>query len=51
MISGPILKPKDTWRYLGFIFDRKLLFHQHINFYANKAVSTVKCMKILGNSI
>ena len=51
MISGPILKPKDTWGYLGFIFDRKLSFHQHINFYANKAVSTVKCMKILGNSI
>jgi len=26
-IGGPILYPKDTWRYLGFIFDRKLLFY------------------------
>jgi len=25
------------------------LFQYHINFYANKAISTIKCMKILGN--
>ena len=25
-ISSPLLIPKDMWRYLGFIFDRKLLF-------------------------
>ena len=49
-ISGPILKPKDTWRYLGFIFNRKLLFHQHVNFYMNKTISTIKYMKVLGNS-
>ena len=49
-IGGPILRPKDSWRYLGFIFDRKLTFHKHIDFYANKAISTVKCMKLLGNS-
>ena len=30
--------------------DRKLLFHQHVNFYSNKAISMVKCMKILSNS-
>jgi len=42
---------KDTWKYLGFIFDRKLLFHQHIDYYSNKAISTVKCMKILGNLV
>ena len=42
---------KDTWKYLGFIFDRKLLFHQHIDYYSNKAISTIKCMKILGNSV
>jgi len=42
--------PKDTWRYLGFIFNRKLCFRQHIDFYANKAISMVKCIKILGNS-
>ena len=49
-IGGPTLCPKDTWKYLGFIFDRKLMFHQHINYYLNKAISTVKCMKLLGNS-
>jgi len=32
-IGSPILKPKNTWKYLGFIFDRKLLFYQHIYFY------------------
>jgi len=36
---------------LEYIFDRKLFFQQHIDFYANKAISTVKCMKILGNSV
>jgi len=50
VIGGPILRPKDSWKYLGFIFDQKLNFHQHIDFYSNKAISTVKCMKILGNS-
>jgi len=50
LIGGPILRPKDLWRYLGFIFDHKLSFHKHINFYANKAISTVKCMNLLGNS-
>ena len=49
-IKGPILWSKNTWKYLGFIFDRKLAFYQHINFYSNKATSTIKCMKILGNS-
>jgi len=49
-IGGPVLKPKDSWKYLGFIFNQKLNFHQHINFYSNKAISTVKCMKLLGNS-
>ena len=49
-IGWPILKPKDSWKYLGFIFDQKLNFHQHIDFYSNKAISMVKCMKLLGNS-
>jgi len=26
------------------------MFHQHIDFYTNKALSIVKSMKILGNS-
>jgi len=50
-IGGPILHPKEFWKYLGFIFDKKLSFCQHINFYFNKAISTVKCMKILENSV
>jgi len=49
-IRGPVLCPKDSWKYLGFIFDRKLLFHLHIDHYTNKAISMVKCMKLLGNS-
>ena len=48
-LGGPILCPKNTWKYLGFIFDWKLSFHKHIDHYANKAISTVKCMKLLGN--
>ena len=49
-ISGLILCPRDTWKYLGFFFNWKLIFHQHINYYSNKAMSMVKCMKLLGNS-
>ena len=49
-LGDPILCPKNIWKYLGFLFDRKLTFRQHIDFYSNKALSTVKCMKLLGNS-
>ena len=49
-LGGNILLSSNTWKYLGFIFDRKLTFHQHVDFYMNKAISTVKCMKLLGNS-
>ena len=49
-LGGPVLLPKNSWKYLGFIFDQKLTFHQHINFYSNKAISTVKYIKLLGNS-
>jgi len=45
-----ILQPNKSWKYLGFIFNRKLTFHQHVDFYVNKSISTIKCMKILGNS-
>ena len=27
LLGGPILHPKNTWQYLGFIFNRKLSFH------------------------
>ena len=50
-LSGPIWLPKPTWRYLDFIFDHKLFFWSHIDFYVNKAISTIKCMKMLGNSL
>ena len=50
LLGGSILQPNNLWKYLGFIFDRKLTFHQHVDFYANKSISTVKCMKILSNS-
>ena len=49
-LGSPILCSKDSWRYLGFIFNRKLSFHKHINHYTNKVISTTKCMKLLGNS-
>jgi len=49
-LEDPILWLKNTWKYLGFIFDRKLSFQQHIHFYSNKALSIVKDMKMLGNS-
>jgi len=51
ILGGPVLQPKSIWKYLGFIFDRKLFFYQHIDFDVNKAISIVKCMKILGNSV
>ena len=51
ILGGPVLYSKKTWKYLGFIFDRKLIFCQHIDLYVNKAISTVKYMKILGNSV
>ena len=50
LLGGNVLRLNNTWKYLGFIFDRKLTFHQHVNFYANKILSTIKCMKMLGNS-
>ena len=49
-IGSPSLLPKETWKYLGFIFDCKLIFRSHLDFYSNKAISTIKCMKLLGNS-
>jgi len=50
-IGGPILHPKETWKYLGFISDRKLSFYHYIDFYTNKSIFIVKYMKMLGNSV
>jgi hypothetical protein len=35
---------------LGIFFDRMLSFTVHVKFYANKSISTVCYMRILGNS-
>ena len=29
-LGGPILWPKNSWKYLGFSFDRKLIFQQYV---------------------
>ena len=50
LLGGLLLRPKDLWKYLGFFFNRKLTFYQHLDYYSNKALSTIKCMKLLGNS-
>ena len=50
-IGSSILHPKESWRYLGFIFNKKLSFCQYINFYSNKVISTIKYIKILGNLV
>ena len=50
LLGGNILRPNNTWKYLGFIFNKKLIFHQHVDFYANKSILAIKCMKIIGNS-
>ena len=50
LLEGSLLYLKDTWRYLGFFFDKKLLFQHHVHYYTNKALSTIKNIKMLGNS-
>ena len=50
-LGGPILCPRDTWKYLGFIFNRKLFLYQYINYYVDKAIPIIQCMKILRNSV
>jgi hypothetical protein len=45
------LKHKLTCCYLGFFFDHKLLFKEHIQFYTTKALTTVRAMGMLGNSV
>ena len=49
-LGRPILSPKNSWKYLGFIFNKKLTFYQYIDFYSNRALLSVKYMKLLGNS-
>jgi hypothetical protein len=48
--EGNPLKPKTYWRYLGFYFDRKLSFKEHVQYYSTKVLTTVQAMGMLGNS-
>jgi hypothetical protein len=45
------LRPGTTWRYLGFFFDRSLTFREHVKRYTNKALTSVRAMLALGNSV
>ena len=49
-IGAPILKPKTYWQYLGFYFDRRLSFKEHVRFYSTKVLTTIKAMGMLNNS-
>ncbi|KXN91593.1 hypothetical protein AN958_00358, partial [Leucoagaricus sp. SymC.cos] len=48
-MGNSLLHPKTFWRYLGFYFDCQLTFHEHVQYYLTKAISTVCTMRILGN--
>jgi hypothetical protein len=45
------LHPGTTWQYLGFFFDHALTFQEHVKCYMNKALTTVRAMLALGNSV
>jgi hypothetical protein len=45
------LHPGTTWQYLGFFFDHALTFREHVKRYTNKALTTVRAMLALGNSV
>jgi hypothetical protein len=45
------LHPGTTWQYLGFFFDHALTFREHVKCYTNKALTTVRAMLALGNSV
>jgi len=47
-LGGSLLYLKDIWKY-HFFFDKKLLFWHYVHYYANKALLTIKDMKMLGN--
>ncbi|KAF8702623.1 hypothetical protein AX14_014398 [Amanita brunnescens Koide BX004] len=45
------IRPTDRWRYLGFFFTPTLDFSYHVQFYTNKAFSTIRACSMLGNSV
>ena len=46
-----VVKPATVWRYLGFFFTPTLDFSYHVQFYTNKAFSTIRACGMLGNSL
>ena len=45
------ISPASRWRYLGFFFTPTLDFSYHVQFYTNKAFSTIRACAMLGNSV
>ena len=45
------IPPSARWRYLGFFFTPTLDFSFHVQFYTNKAFSTIRACLMLGNSV
>ena len=45
------IQPSERWRYLGFFFTPTLDFSFHVQFYTNKAFSTIRACAMLGNSV
>jgi hypothetical protein len=45
------LHPGTTWWYLGFFFNCALTFREHVKRYMNKALTVVRAMLALGNSV
>ncbi|KAG9225338.1 hypothetical protein CCMSSC00406_0006275 [Pleurotus cornucopiae] len=48
---GITVFPKSTMRWLGFFFDRKLTFKEHVKIMCNRALSKLQALRILGNSV
>ena len=45
------ISPSPLWRYLGFFFTPSLDFSYHVQYYTNKAFSTIRACSMLGNSV
>ena len=45
------IRPSERWRYLGFFFTPTLDFSYHVQYYTNKAFSTIRACSMLGNSV
>lgn len=45
------LCPGTIWNYLSFFFDWALTFREHVKQYTNKALTSIRAMLALGNSV